>query len=418
MKRLCALLVLLLVGYALPAQALTELGASADDAEVEVGCLYPLSGINQLYGRDSLVAIELALEDIARTMPEPPRIRILVEDTKLKASRTIRLVRNFAQKHQMRFICGIVSSGIALEVTKIIDDLGVIFVGTDHASSRLTNEALSTNYFRLSNNTRQSMVAGATYVKQRFEGILSTRPLEIAYIGPDYDYGYRSWRDFRAAMDGLDLPYRPVAAYWPKPFETDYSLYIRSLRSVRPDVVINTLWGNDLVAFVRQAQQTPLFDEMKFANFDTGGNFEVLAALGDDLPLGLILGARHHVNWPQTQQNRTFVRRFFDRAGRYPSYAAQGAYSGILAIAHALAKTDPKASTDQLREALLNLRLKLPEDPDGFTSFMNPKDHQIQQVIAIGETIPNRDFPPATRLLGNWQVFYPDAEGPVRAPEN
>ena len=45
------------------------------------------------------------------------------------------------------------------------------------------------------------------------------------------------------------------------------------------------------------------------------------------------------------------------------------------------------------------------EDPEGFMSYMRPIDHQIVQVQAIGETVPNKKFPPATMMLGNWKVF-------------
>ncbi|MGZ8447601.1 MAG: ABC transporter substrate-binding protein, partial [Candidatus Deferrimicrobiaceae bacterium] len=48
---------------------------------------------------------------------------------------------------------------------------------------------------------------------------------------------------------------------------------------------------------------------------------------------------------------------------------------------------------------------KLPEDPEGFMSYMRPIDHQIVQVQAIGETVPNKKYPPATMMLGNWRIF-------------
>ncbi len=115
-----------------------EFGASKADADAHVGCLYPLSGYGVDFGKDSVVGIQLALEDINALYEDPPKIHVIIDDTKLKTSRSLRLVRDFVKQDKVQYICGIVSSGIALEVTKIIEELGVIFVGTDNASSRLT----------------------------------------------------------------------------------------------------------------------------------------------------------------------------------------------------------------------------------------------------------------------------------------
>ncbi|MBR9885976.1 MAG: ABC transporter substrate-binding protein, partial [Oceanospirillales bacterium] len=62
---------------------------------------------------------------------------------------------------------------------------------------------------------------------------------------------------------------------------------------------------------------------------------------------------------------------------------------------------------EALIAALEGMKIKLPEDPDGFTSTIDPVTHQIQQVMAVGETVENRAYPPARVMLGNWRVYYP-----------
>jgi len=251
------------------------------------------------------------------------------------------------------------------------------------------------------------MHAGARYIQENFKEIISKRPIRIAYIGPDYDYGYQSWQDLRNGFKELKIPYEPVAVLWPSLSEIDYSAHIQALKGVKPDLIVNTLWGGDFVTFLRQSSKTDLFKYSRMANFDTGGNYETFSKAKDEIPLGLIMSARHHLNWPDTKENSEFVSRFYKKAGRFPSYAAEGAYSGILAIAQALVETKGSTELAALRYALSSLRLKLPEDPEGFTSFMNPVNHQIQQVIAIGEVVNDVRFPPAKRMLGKWRYYYP-----------
>ncbi|PIV76997.1 MAG: hypothetical protein COW56_00030, partial [Rhodocyclales bacterium CG17_big_fil_post_rev_8_21_14_2_50_68_7] len=63
---------------------------------------------------------------------------------------------------------------------------------------------------------------------------------------------------------------------------------------------------------------------------------------------------------------------------------------------------------EKLVAALERLRLKLPEDPDGFESYMDPKTHQMQQVIAIGEVVADERFPPAKTMLGRFKAYPPE----------
>lgn len=382
---------------------------------VKVGCLYPLTGPGGLYGRDSAVAIRLAERHIRARLDEGyPELEISIEDTRSKSLRSLQIARRFVTEDKVDFLCGVVSSGIAFTVSEYAKTSQTFFIGTDHASSQLVSSALHPFYFRVSNDTRQSMLAGAKYIRDHYGA--SEIPLRIAFIGPDYDYGYHAWDDLRRFLRQEGVGYQIVGEFWPKLFETDFNAYIRALNRAKPDIVVNGHWGLDLVAFVKQATQLGLFKQAQFMNFDAGGNYEVLSRLGADMPLGIVLSARHHLNWPDTEANASFVATFHEEAGRYPSYAAEGAYAGVLAIAEAVRAAGGVADKDRLRAALRGLRLKLPEDPDGFISFMDPSRHQLMQVQAIGRTIRDTSYPPAQTVLGHWSVYPPPKNWPNGAP--
>ena len=390
---------------ATPAQARTELGASAAEADVTIGCMFPMTGRSAIYGRDSVGGIRVALERLAQRAPAGRRLRlrILVDDDRSKSAHAVQLAEDYIRRDGARFICGVVSSGVAQAVSRFAATQDVIFVGTDHASSRLTIEDLHRRYFRVSNDTFSSMAAGARYLAD----LRRKQPWRrLAFVGADYDYGHVSLQDLRISLDQLGVKYDLVATLWPKLYEPDYSDVIRALQGARPDVVVTALWGGDFIAFLKQVAATDLPENARLANFDTGGNYDVMVALGDSPPPGLILSARHHNNWPDTPLNGWFVQAFRRLEGRFPTYAAEGAYSGIMAIAEAVQRAGPRGTTEQLVRALEGLRLELPEDPPGFTSYIDPETHQICQAQAIGEIVPNTDFPPAKVMLGRW-VSYP-----------
>lgn len=398
-----ALAAVLLV-WPLAGQARIEFGASARAADATVGCMFPLAGRAAIYGRDSIAGMKLALADLEAALPAgaAPKLRILVEDDRSKVSVATRIAEHFIDRDKVRFLCGVVSSGVAQAVSRVSRARQVIMIGTDHASSRLTIEEFHRHYFRVSNDTWTSMAAGARYLAELQKKSGWKR---LAFIGPDYDYGHVAWRDLEAALAGTGVKYEMAGHLWPRLYEPDYTAHIAELAAAKPDVIVTALWGGDFIAFLKQALLAGLLDKAKLANFDSGGNFDVLASLGAQAPAGLILSARHHNNWPDTPRNRKFVNDFHALEGRFPTYAAEGAYAGIMAIGRAMALAGKRASNEQLIRTLEGLQLALPEDPDGHVSRIDPYTHQILQAQAIGEVVPNTAYPPARVMLGRWVVY-------------
>lgn len=387
-----------------------ELGADAADADATIACLYPMTGRAASYGRDSIVAIRMALDELA-TDPAAPRLRVIVDDSRSKASFAVRMVEDFIEQDNANILCGMTSSGVGMAVSRLARQRKTILIGTNHASSRAVLEEGHRYYFRVSSDTWHSQAAGARYLQelQQQEGWN-----KIAFLGPDYEYGRVAWRDLQEAFDLYDVDYQVTGSYWPKLYEPDYSLYIQSLLESPPDVLVVALWGGDFTAFIDQARTTRLFSLMRVANFDTGGDYETLVALGDTPPEGLILSARHHVNWPPTELNRQFVEQFHERSGRYPNYSAQGAWAGILTIAKAITLAGGVADTEAMVEALKGLEIHLPKDPQGYVSYIDAETHQIIQAQAIGTPVPSQEYPPAQVVLGNWKVY--DAESLKPSP--
>lgn len=378
-----------------------ELGASAAEADVTVACMYPMTGRPASYGRDSIAGIQVALAELAE-QPDAPKLRVIVDDSRSKASFAVRMAEDFIETDRADILCGMVSSGVGLAVSRVARDRRVIMIGTDHASSRSVLEEGHRYYFRVSSDTWYSHAAGARYLQE-----LQSRTgwKKLAFLGPDYEYGRVAWRDLRQSLGQLGVDYQVAGQYWPKLYEPDYTLYIRTLLDSPPDILVTALWGEDFNAFIEQARTTGLFEQMVVANFDTGGNYDTLVALGANPPPGLILSARHHLNWPDTERNRQFVQAFHRLSGRYPSYSAQGAYAGMRVIARAVSLAGDVANTDAMISALEGLRIELPKDPEGFTSYIDADTHQIVQAQAVGRPVANDRYPPSRVMLGDWVVY-------------
>lgn len=375
----------------------------AEEKIIKIGAMYPMTGRPGLYGLDSVDAAEMAIAEInAKGGVKGYKLELISTDSKAKPDYAVRVAKRYIDEEKVHFLFGVVSSAVGLAVTEVSKQNKKIFIGTDHASTQLTSDKLQPYYFRVSNNTFQSMAAGALYLKE----LKQTKPWKtIAYIGPDYAYGHDQIDELKYNLDRFGVEYKIVGEYWPKLFAPDYTPYITSLAKDKPDILVVGLWGGDTVAFIKQAEPYGLLKQSLYFQPDAGGNYELMSSMGADLPLGLVLSARHHNNWPETQGNKDYVKKFFEKTGRYPTYAAEGAYSGILAIAQAVEKVGNPNDTEALVKAFEGMKIKLPEDPEDFTSYIDPATHQVVQVQAIGVTVPNDQFPPAKRMLGEWKIY-------------
>jgi branched-chain amino acid transport system substrate-binding protein len=380
--------------------ALVAADAAFAAEKIVIGAMYPMTGRAGRYGIDSVSGAEIAMEEInAKGGVNGRMIDIIFNDSKANPAYSIKVAKRYITEDKVNFLMGVVSSAVGLAVTEVSKENKVIFVGTDHASTALTTEKFQPYYFRVSNNTYQSAAAAAIYANDKKEW------KKYYVIGPDYEYGHRTWEDFWMLLQKKRKDVQILGQAWPKLFEPDYTPYITAILKAKPDVLVTTFWGGDTVAFIKQALPYKLFDKMKFFNYDGGGNYELLEAMPTGLPKGLVLSARHHLNWPNTKLNQEFVKKFKAKTGRFPSYAAEGAYAGVYFIAEGVRQAGTAEDPDKLVAAMEKMKIKLPEDPDGFTSYMRPIDHQIVQAQAIGETVPNKSYPPATMMLGNWQVY-------------
>lgn len=368
---------------------------------IKIGALYPQTGRGGVYGQDSEAAIKIALDEVhAKGLPGGRKLEVLFTDDQSKPAYAVTAAKRYITEDHVKFLYGVVSSSVALAVTEVSKEYKTIFIGTDHAATNTTANAFQKYYFRVSNNTFQSMAAGAMYMQQEMKGVK-----KIAYIGPDYAYGRDQIAELKFSLDKLGMKYEMVGEFWPKLYEADYTSYINAIIKAQPDVLVAGFWGGDTVAFIKQAKPYGLFKKMKYFHPDAGGNYEVFAALGADCPEGLIMSARHHNNWPDTKENNSFVQKFKKATGRYPSYAAEGAYAGIYLIADAIRKVGNADDTEALVKAMEGMKIKLPEDPAKFTSYIDPATHQIVQDQAIGVTVKNDKFPPAKYMLGKFKVY-------------
>lgn len=381
--------------------SLSSLAQSNGDP-IKVGAMYLLSGGLATYGEFAREGVELAIDEINEMGGINGREVEAIFEHETNASGVIQVAQRLVLEENVDFLLGIDSSGTAEALVPFIPELERILMITHAASPKVTGELCNPYVFRCSVNVPQNMKAAASLAADQGYKRWTT-------IGPDYAFGHQSWEYFEKYLSELDEEAEFMDPFFPAFASEEYSSFITALQDAGPEAILCSLWGNDLVNFIRQAKPLGLFDEIPVF-MTLGAAMEVLEALGDEMPEGLFVGTRYWWDMEEgSEVNDEFVSAFMDRFEHPPSYNAQNGYVGMKLLAQAV-ETAGTTETDAVIEALEGLEY---EAPMGELTI-RPEDHQAVIGVTWGQTAASEDY--AFRILDPTYTF--EAEEVTRPVED
>ena len=370
------------------------LGAYAAST-VKIGFTYIMSGPLSAYGQFAKQGAELAIKEInAAGGINGQQVEGFFEDSTGKADVALRAIRKLVYQDRVDILVGLDSSGVAKTVVPSIEQMKTPLIITHAATPDVTGSVCNKYTFRLSLNLAQNVKAAALIAKE-------TGAKKWTTVGPDYAFGHQSWEYFEKYLKELN----PETTFLPKdevafpPFNTtDFSAYITKVMNSKPDGVFISLWGGNLIDFVRQASSMGFFNGDFQVLMSLGAATEVLTALGDKMPEGLWVGTRYWFLANDSPMNNKFAKDYFAAFGAYPSYNAHGAYSAVYAYKAAAEKA---GSTDKtaIVSALEGLKIEI---PTGVIEF-RAGDHQAITDAHWGKTAADPAYP--HRILNPIRVF-------------
>ncbi len=355
-----------------------------------IGALFPLSGRVAMLGRTAYQGARMAAEEINEAggvLGGPLELRLA--DTRGPLG-TVAEARHLIEQEHATILLGGVSSASLLAVTDVARERKTVLMATIASTERASTEKFHPYFFRSGVSNTQESRSGAR--------LAASLPYRRWYaIAPDYEYGYNAWIIFKEQLALLRPDVEYVGESWPEFLEHDYAAYIQAILEAKPDAVYNLLYGGDLVALMKQAKGTALFERVPFLNA-TGGDVGVLEELGSDMPEGVLCGARYYFLYPDTEANRRFVERYRDRFGGWPTPWAEMSYNGVRFVAAGLIKAGTRDS-DALVRALEGMTLELPRGP----VTLRKEDHQAILGMVWGTTRRHPDF--AFPVLSDLRIF-------------
>ena len=365
--------------------------ALAEDT-IKLGGMYPLSGRAADLGITCKQGAELAVKEINdKGGVLGKKFELLSADSKANVQEAVALSNRYIQKDNVNFLFGEVSSAAVLAIGEIADQEKVVYMATVGSTDTLTKEKWNKHTFRSGTCNSQEANSLALYTAR-------DKNLAKYYnIGPDYEYGRTMWELFKGKISEQNPKAEFIGEQWPKLFSPDYTPYINAILAAKPDAVFCTLWGGDLVAFIKQAKPYGLFDKIKWI-IATGADITVTKTLGQEMPEGLIVDQRYYFHWPETPRNKEFVKAYMAAYNDYPSAWAVEGYDGIYFLAEAIKKAG-SLDAEKVIPALEGLTINSPRG----SATLRKDDHQLLCDFMVGETVFDKAYPFA--IAGKPEVF-------------
>jgi len=364
--------------------AVTGAGIAAEKP-VKVGFVYIMSGPFATYGQFAKQGAELAIDEInAAGGINGRKVEALFEDSTGKPDVGIRAIRKLVYENEVDVVMGIDSSGVASAVAPIMNELKTPLIITHAATPDVTGTNCNRYTFRVSLNINQNIAMAAKLAAKLKAKTWTT-------VGPDYSFGHQSWEYFQKYLskqkpDAVFLPKEDVA--FSPMATTDFSPYITKILNSKADGVLISLWGGNLIDFVRQASDMGFFDGKREVLMTLGAATEVLYALKDKMPENIWVGTRYWFAANDSPVNKAFVDAYMKRYNVYPSYNAHGAYAALKTYA-AAAKKANSVDKEKIVTALEGLSIEVPVGK----ITIRAEDHQAITDGVWGQTAADPKMP-------------------------
>ena len=294
---------------------------AAPTKEITIGLDVPLTGAYSDQGADQLRAYKMAIDEInAAHGVMGMQLKYTTGDDQTKPGPAVENATRMIERDGAIMVTGGSSTGTAVAVSGLCQQKKTIFMATLTHGDETTDASCHYHTFRRYNNAHMSARAMAKTLLTRYG------TGRWFHITADYVWGH-------SVYDNLVAVVEPHGAKTIKnvlmPLGTaDFASALQQAQAAKPDVLVITEFGKDMVNCVNQAAQfgltkttkilVPLADE--YMAKGAGDNFD-----------GVVTTAPFYWKYYQDKNPnaKKFIQAFIRRYGVPPSNGAENAYTNI-----------------------------------------------------------------------------------------
>jgi branched-chain amino acid transport system substrate-binding protein len=368
MTRFSHILAWILVACAIPAWG---------EEPIKIGFLYLMSGRLATAGTTSKQGADLAIDEInAAGGINGRKVEGIFVDDKGDPAHALREVQRLVNTERVSAVMGVISSEVALAISPELDRLKIPFLVTSAQTPQITGERCNRYTFRITWSNNENLKTAVILAAQ-------SKAKKWTTVGPDYVFGHEAWAAFKKHLAGArpDVSFVSDKEAAFSSIETaDYSASAKKIKESGADGMLLTLFGGNLIDFLRQGRDHGLFDGSREAIVAVGP-ITVFLALGHETPEGIWAVTPYWYKANDSEINKKFVEDYERRFVFPPAFQAQFAYAAVKLYAEAVTRVGSTEGPHVVK-ALEGMTMDLPIGK----LTIRPEDHQAVFEVIGGKT--------------------------------
>lgn len=352
--------------------------------QFHIGALGTFSGPFGVMGESMRRGAELAAEQRGSTVLGAP-IKFTWEDDETKPQVAVQKATRFASE-KVHMMFAPVSSASSFAVMKVVEREKTPFLVTLSTLDDITAKSGNPYTFRTSNTNDME-------IRMMLKFVELNKYKKVFLAGSDYKVGRDAGSGMKRQLEAMGVnvvgeEYAPLGT-------RDFSILINKIAQSDADAVYNGMAGNEMITFLKQADQVKL-----------GAKKVIFGQLTIDESIGKAVGAgglgvysvmRYHFSL-DNEANKKFVAAYRKKHGEYPDQYAGEAFDGMSWF---LDTVDSTKSWDKEKWAAAFRGSKRPNSIEG-SKNMRICDNQAEQPGYYGRAVKGTgDLPEVTMQVAH-----------------
>ncbi len=344
---------------------------------IKIGVVDTYSGGAAPLGIDALNGLKMGFNGVEVL---GKKFELVTRDDKFQPSVGLSMAKELVMKENVSVLVGTLSSATALAISDFAKKERIPFIVTGAKTEKLLGERGNRYTFLADETTEMVGRAVAT--------VLAKKPYIKYWIaGDDFEFGHALTEAVWNHLKALNPKVQLIGQTWWKMGEADFGPYITQMMSAKADFLLIGCSGATVIGFQKAAKATGLDKVLPFYQH-TATDFAILSALGLNGPEGVLGTASYMFYYPQTPENRAFVKEYQKFYGKYPTQPSFYGYVTALFIAKAFQKAG-KVDTEKFIDSLEGATLET--SPIGRLE-MRACDHRVMLPTYVGVTRRTKEY--------------------------
>ena len=334
--------------------------ARAQEKELRIGFIAPLTGPFAQVGKDMVDGFNMYLEEVKGEFAGA-KVKLIVEDDQAKPDTGVTKAKKLILQDKVHMFVGgvLASTGYALAPVSTTDK--TVYVASVPAADDLTQrDASKYPYFIRTgwSSSQPHHALGQWACDQGYKKIVA--------VGADYAFGYESVGGFQKTFE--DCGGKIVQKIWPPLSTKDFGPFIPTIKA-DADAVFTLMVGPMALQFPKQLRQSGY--KKPIVGGGTSYDEFALPFMGDEV-IGDVSALQYSAALT-TPKNEAFVKQYRTKYGKVPSYFSETNYTTAQMIDEVMKGTKGVwPGPEEFVKKMSALKIDTPRGPVSFDELRNP----------------------------------------------